>query len=111
MMPFFRYTAMVLPQILIFLLVAATHDMLGGWNQTDDAMGTVLILFLLSPVVTLALLVTEMVRCYKARKGERSKTFFFIDLAMVLFAEALAIDFYFLRQLRMERLHGNSLRG
>jgi hypothetical protein len=109
MMPFFHYTAMVLPQILIFLLVAATHDMLGGWNQTDDGMGTVLILFLLSPVVTLALLATEMVRCYKARKGER--TFFFIDLAMVLFAEALAIDFYFLRQLRMERLHGNSLRG
>ena len=69
MMPFFRYTAMVLPQILIFLLVAATHDMLGGWNQTDDAMGTVLILVLLSPSVPLALLVTEIVRCCKANKG------------------------------------------
>ena len=45
MMPFFRCIAMVLPQVLIFLLVAASHDMLGSWNQTDDAMGTVLILF------------------------------------------------------------------
>ena len=45
MMPFFRVISMVLPQILIFLLVAASHDMLGGWNHTDDAMATVLILF------------------------------------------------------------------
>jgi hypothetical protein len=92
---------MVLPQVLIFLLVAATHDILGGWNQTDDAMGTVLILFMLSPVVTLALLVTEIVRCYKAKQGARCKSFLFIGLAMVLFVEALAIDLYFLSQLRM----------
>ena len=101
MMPFFRCIAMVLPQVLIFLLVAGSHDMLGGWNQTDDAMGTVLILFLLSPVMTLALLVTEIVRCYKAKQGERRKAFLFIGLAMVLFVEALAIDYYLLTQLRM----------
>jgi hypothetical protein len=45
MMLFFRVISMVLPQSLIFLLVAASHDMLGGWNYTDDAMATVLILF------------------------------------------------------------------
>ena len=101
MMPFFHYTDMVLPQILIFLLVAATHDMLGGWNQTDDAMFTVLILVLLSPSVALALLVTEIVRCCKAIKEERGRTFLFIGLALVIFAEALAIDLYFLSQLRM----------
>ena len=100
-MPFFRCIAMVLPQILIFLLVAATHDMLGGWNQTDDAMFTVLILVLLSPSVALALLVTEIVRCCKAIKGERGRIFLFIGLAIVLFVEALAIDYYFLTQLRM----------
>ncbi len=66
---------MVLPQSLIFLLVAASHDMLGGWNQTDDAMGTVLILFLLSPLVTLALLITEVVRCYKAIKRRTCQDF------------------------------------
>jgi len=31
----------------------------------------------------------------------QQKTFLFIGLAMVLFVEALAIDFYFLTQLRM----------
>ena len=101
MMPFFRCIAIILPQLLLFLLVAGSHDMLGGWNQTDDAMGTVLILFLLSPVVTLVLLVTQIVRCYKAKQGERSKGFLFIGLAIVLFVEALAIDFYLLTQLRM----------
>jgi hypothetical protein len=101
MMPFFRVIAMVLPPLLIFLLVAGSHDMLGGWNQTDDAMFTVLILVLLSPNVALALLVTEIVRCCKAINGERGRIFLFIGLALVLFAEALAIDLYFLSQLRM----------
>jgi hypothetical protein len=100
-MPFFRCIAIALPQVLIFLLVAGAHDMLGGWNQTDDAMGTVLLLFLLSPSAMLALLVTEIVRGYKANKGERGRTFLFIGLAIVFFVESLAIDLYFLSQLRM----------
>lgn len=100
-MPFFRVTAMILPQALILLLVAGSNDMLGGWNQTDDAMLTVLYLFLLSPLVALALLITEIVRGYKARKGERSRLLPFIGLALIIFAESLVIDFYFLTQLRM----------
>ena len=100
-MPFFRGIAIILPQVLIFLLLAGSHDMLGGWNQTDDAMGTVLILVLLSPAVTLTLLITEIVRCYKANKGERARILLFIGLALVFFVEALAIDLYFLSQLRM----------
>ena len=51
--------------------------------------------------MTLALLVTEIVKCYKAKQGERRKAFLFIGLAMVLFVEALAIDYYLLTQLRM----------
>lgn len=100
-MALLRTIAAVLPQMLIFLLVAGSHDMLGGWNQTDDAMATVLILFLLSPVLTLTLLVTEIVGCYKAKPGQRGKTFFFIGFALLLFVEALAVDYYFLTQLRM----------
>ena len=100
-MPFFRCIAITLPQVLILLLVAGSHDMLGGWNQTDDAMGTVLILFLLSPSAMLALLVTEIVKCYKANRGERRRTFLFIGLAIIFFVESLAIDLYFLSQLRM----------
>jgi hypothetical protein len=79
----------------------ATRDMLGGLNQTDEAMVTVLILVLLSPSVSLALLVTEIVRGCKANKGERDRTFLYIGLALILFVEALAIDLYFLSQLRM----------
>jgi hypothetical protein len=101
MMLFFRVVAMVLPQALIILLVAGSNDMLGGWNQTDDAMLTVLYLFLLSPLVALALLITEIVRGYKSRKGERVRLLPFIGLALILFAESLVIDFYFLTQLRM----------
>ena len=45
MMALLRAIAAILPQTLVFLLVAGSHDRLGGWNQTDDAMVTVLILF------------------------------------------------------------------
>lgn len=100
-MALLRAIAAILPQTLVFLLVAGSHDRLGGWNQTDDAMVTVLILFLLSPVLTLTLLVTEIVRHFKAKPGQRGKILFFIGLALLLFVEALAIDYYFLTQLRM----------
>ena len=101
MMAFFRVLAVTLPLILIVLLVAGANDMLLGWNQTDDAMFTVLILVLLSPAVTLALLITEIVKCCKANKGERVMAALFIVLGVLLLAEALAIDLYFLSQLRM----------
>lgn len=100
-MIFFRCVAIVLPQILILLLVAGSKDMLGGWNQTSDALTTVLILFLLSPIAALTLLTTEIVKCYKANKGERGKAFLFIGLGVILMVESLAIDLYFLSQLRM----------
>ena len=101
MMPFFRVFAVTLPLILMFLLVAGANDMLLGWNQTDDAMGTVLILVLLSPLVALALLIAEIVSCCKANKGERARPVLFIGLAIIFFVEALAVDLYFLSQLRM----------
>ncbi len=100
-MIFFRCFAIALPHIFILLLLGGANDMLGGWNQTDDAMGTVVILFLLSPVAVLALLVTEIIKFYKARQGARGRHFFFVGIAVVLLAEALVFDLYFLFQLRM----------
>ena len=101
-MPFFRLVAIALPQILVLLWVGGTLDLLGGWNQTGDALSTLFVLFLLNPVVTLALLIVEIVRCYKAGKGERGwPSFFSILLAIVLFIESLAIDLYLLTQVRM----------
>lgn len=100
-MTFFRCVAFALPQILILLLLGGANDMLGGWNQTDDAMVTVLILFLLSPIAALTLLITEIMKCYKSDKGERGMGFLFVGLEVLLLAESLAIDLYFLSQLRM----------
>jgi hypothetical protein len=101
MMVFFRVIAMALPLLLISLLVAGSKDMLGGWNQTDNALSTVLILFALGPLISLALLVTEIVGCYKTKQGERCKAFLFIGLAILVLIEALVVDFYLLTQLRM----------
>ena len=100
-MTFFRGIAFILPLALILLLLGGSYDLLGGWNQTDDAMGTVLILVLLSPMTALALLITEIVRCFKAEKGERGKAGLFVGLGVLFLVEALAVDLYFLSQLRM----------
>ena len=99
-MTLFRCASIVLPQVLILLFWAGSHDLLGGWNQTDDAMLTLLVLFLLTPVMTLALLVTETVRSSK-REQTGKHSALWIGLAGVLFIEALVIDFYLLTQVRM----------
>lgn len=100
-MTLLRIIVAVIPQILIFLFVAGSHDLLGGWNQTDSAMGTLLTLFLLSPSATLALLIIESLRFYQAAKEKRSKLLLFMGFSFCLFLEALAIDFYLLTQIRM----------
>ena len=100
-MSFFRFVAIALPQILVLLWVGGSLDLLGGWNQTGDALSALLVLFLLNPIVTSALLVTEIVRCCKAAKSERGLSFFLIGLAMVLFIETLATNYYILMQVRM----------
>ena len=89
-----------MPQLLIGLFWAGSHDLLGGWNQTDDAMLTLLALFVLTPMTTLALLVTEVARAFKKR-GTAMQTSAWTSLAAVLFIEALAIDIYLLTQIRM----------
>jgi hypothetical protein len=70
MLSFFRFTAIALPQILVLLWVGGSLDLLGGWNQTGDALGG-------------------------------RPAFFLIGLAMVLFIETLASNYYILTQVRM----------
>lgn len=100
LMVFIRITTIALPQLLLILFIAGSHDLLGGWNQTDSAMSTLLVLFLLSPIATLALLVTEAVRLCKADTGKKKKAAYLL-LASIVFIEALAVDLYLLSQIRM----------
>jgi hypothetical protein len=95
-----RCAGILLPQLLIVLFWTGSHDLLGGWNQTDDAMLTLLVLFILTPITTLTLLVAEIVKAFK-KQGTASQKTVRLILATALFIEALAVDFYLLTQVRM----------
>jgi len=96
-----RGIAYLLPQVLILLFLGGTYDMLGGWNQTQGAMGTVLMLFVLSPLAAFSLLVCEIIRICKNWKSRRGKGLLLAVLATLILFEALAIDLYLLTQVRM----------
>jgi len=100
MLTLLRCVSALFPQLLICLFWAGSHDLLGGWNQTDDALLTLLVLFILAPLFTLSLLVTEIVNAFK-KHGSGARKTVWISLAVILFIEALAIDFYLLTQVRM----------
>jgi hypothetical protein len=80
------------------------YDFLGGWNRAPDAsfIKVLIILFLLNPVVTLAWVIAEPVvysRQGKTRSGFRC--LLMTVLAVFLFIESLAIDWFILTQIRM----------
>lgn len=100
-MTLLRCIAYLLPQVLILLFLGGSRDLLGGWNQTDDALVTLLALFVLSPSLALTLLVIEVVRCWKNRYEQRVRAALFIGLAILFLIEAIAIDVYLLTQVRM----------
>ena len=97
-----RLIAITLPQLLLLLPLAASLDLLGGWNNTDAGFSALLVLFLMTPIVTLNLLIFEIVRYLKAKKilPERPPRVW-IGVAIFLCAETLAINLAILSQLRM----------
>jgi hypothetical protein len=90
-MKILRWLAVLLPQLLVVLLLGSRFDLLFGWNNTDAATGTLMALFVLSPLVTGARLIAEW---FAGNRGSRI-------VAAFLFAEALAINTYILSQLKM----------
>ena len=100
MMSVFRGAGILLPQLLLGLFWAGSHDLLDGWNQTDEAILTLLVLFIMTPLSTLGLLIFETARAFKIQ-GPVSQKAFWLGLAMILFGEALAIDLYLLTHVRM----------
>ena len=98
----FRIVVAFLPQALILLLVGGSFDLLGGFNRTDAGFGTLIALFLVTPVATLALLAVEIIRyLLLAKRKDAARSFSMPAVAIVLFLEALAVDLYLLSQLRM----------
>ena len=97
----FRCLAYLPPQLLLILYFAGSYDLLGGWNQTDEALVTLIALFILSPIMAITLLAREVGGFWKTRTGKGRWKLLFITLALLLFAEALALDYYLLTQVRM----------
>jgi hypothetical protein len=99
-----RIIGVVLPQILILLFLGSMYDFLGGWNRApySSFITVLIILFILNPVVTLAWVIAEPVRYFRQGKNQKGlRCLLMTVLALLLFIESLAIDFYILTQLRM----------
>jgi hypothetical protein len=98
----FRIVVAFLPQALILLLVGGSFDLLGGFNRTDAGFSTLIALFLVTPVATLALLAVEIIRyLLLVKRKDAARSFSMPAVAIVLVLEALAVDLYLLSQLRM----------
>ncbi len=97
-----RIIGVVIPQILVLLVFGAQLDLLGGWNNTNGAFLIVIVLFLLSPIVTATLLISETVKYWKQKKSRHgTQSLLMFGLAVFFFVEALVIDSFILSQLRM----------
>jgi hypothetical protein len=93
---FLRFATAALPQIFLLLLLAGIHGWLGRWQHTDAALTTLLLLFVLVPFATLALLLVEVVRFLKTRGGTGPILF-----ALCLVVESLIINLYLLSRMGM----------
>ena len=99
-----RFIAVVFPQLLLLQFLGSMYDFIGGWNRAPDAsfIKILIILFLLNPVVTIAWVIAEPVRYFRQGKIQNGLHCLLMTvLALLLFIESLAIDFFILTQLRM----------
>ena len=93
-MKFLRFATAALPQTFLLLLVAGMHGWLDRWQHTDAALTTLLLLFVLVPSATMALLLVEVVRFLKTHQGTGP-----ILVASCLVAESLIINLYLLSRI------------
>jgi len=98
----FRIIVALLPQVLIVLDVGGRFELLFGFNRTDAGFSTLIALFLVTPVATLALLLVEVIiYLVKIQRKDPARSFWMPAVAILLFLEALAVDLYILSGLRM----------
>ena len=99
-----RISGVVLPQLLILQFLGSMYDFIGGWNRATDGsfIKVLIILFLLNPVVTMAWAIAEPVRYFRQEKNQNGlRCLLMTILALLLFIESLAIDYFILTQIRM----------
>lgn len=93
--------ALLLPQVLLLLLLGGRLDLLGGWNHTDAAFGTLIVLFVATPLLTAAWWIVELLVFRRHGKAGSPSSAGRVWLAATVLVESLAINFYILSQLRM----------
>ena len=99
-----RIIGLVLPQLLLLQFLGSIYDFIGGWNRAPGAsfIKTLIILFLLNPVVTLTWVIAEPFRYFRQEKVQNGlQCLVWTVLASLLFIESMTIDFYILTQIRM----------
>jgi len=97
-----RIVVALLPQVLLLLLLAGKYELLGGWNHTDSAFGTLIALFVVTPLATAVLVVIEAIKyLVRVKPKDETRSFMMAAVAILLFLEALAVDVYFVSQVRM----------
>lgn len=97
-----RGIAVLLPQLLIILYLGGRYDLLAGFNRTDAGLMTLLLLFVLGPVITLLWLTAESISGWiTARRQGGPFRFRLPAVAFLFFLESLAIDLFILSQFRM----------
>ena len=97
-----RIIAVIMPQLMGLLMLGGWLDLLAGWNKKDSALGVLIVLFLITPVLTSGYMITELiVRRRKRSCGLQPGPFLWPAIAILLFIEALALDIFVLSQLRM----------
>lgn len=85
-------------------VLGSMHDLIGGWNRAPGSsfIEILILLFLLNPAVNLAWFIAEPVRYFRERKSKNGiKCFLLTVLALLLFIESLAIDWFILTQIKM----------
>jgi hypothetical protein len=79
----FRVIAISLPQLLLLLNVGARFDLLSGFNRTDYGFTTLVFLFVLVPLFTLAWLLAEItLSIVLAKRQNKNRSFFMPGLAL-----------------------------
>jgi hypothetical protein len=101
-MGYFRAIAIILTQLPILLFYGGSHDLLFGFNQTDKGFSLMIGLFVIVPLVNLVWLSIETRKTFKkTREVGFNKALPLPFVALFVFLESLAIDYFLLTQLRM----------